>query len=227
MNRPNNVSWADEAEDFERVSAMDGEIPVIINGQTELWKKQDALESLQTFAPQRLYCVWGNGAEVARDVFAPIVLLTGELESVKDLIRTRDAGACFTRKPSEEECVQLSISFLCDVFSLLTELSRVFRVADDMMIPLDPRVEGVQARIAAVAEDHSPSYKNCREGRGRKGTAARLKEAFLERNRAYCAHASAVVAIARAQVQDAHRKLVEFRIRFDKANPDVAALLGR
>ena len=218
-------SWADEVEDLDQVAAWDGKGPMLI-GRTEYWEKEDALESLKTFAPERLYCAWGNGAEVARSVFSPIVSIVNDLESVKELIRTRGTGALSAKNATKEECIRLSVSFLNNVYGLLTELAKLFRMADSMMLPLDPGVTELQGRIAAIAEDYSPSYGSYGSG-GHKGIAARLKQAYLERNRAYCVHASAIVGIARIDVQAGHRKLIEFRIRFDKANPDVAAWMGR
>ena len=220
-------SWADQVENFERVSALEGEVPVFVRGRTELWEKERALETLQTFPPQRLYSAWGNGTEVVGHAFAPIASIVSDLESLKQDIRSGGTGTRSTRKATEKECLAETVSFLSNIYSLLTELAKLFRAVDSMMIPLDPGLEDLQIRLVAVAEEHSPSYLSNQNADRLKGTAARLRQTSLNRDLAYCVTASAVVGVLRIEVKAAHRRLIEFKIRFDKANPDVAAWMGR
>lgn len=219
-------SWADEVEVVEEVERMEGPVRVIVNGVTKYWKKEDALDSLKRYAPENLYCAWGRGHEVADKITEPLKKMVDELDSVADIVRNAPLpkrGAC--SRATEKECLALSEMLRVGLYRFVTELETVVRAAEEMMFPIGD-VNLLLPRLVNIAEEHVRKLESPRPG-VRSKVAARLWQACLERERAYCVHASAIVALARIEVKAGMRKLILFRIEFDREYPDVAALMGR
>ena len=207
------------------------------------WAEFEGEEGKETrgdeeFPVERLYSSWGRGKEFQerfREVVARLVLSIGNEKAnygdkIDGVFRLYRMNALKDPPPFPFEYNQTISYFSGRAEEFISEMSKLGRRGVQMMLfREDVTSELIGYFRSSLFEDETlfKRFRGIAQDPHRFKGGVKISSACMQAVEEYYSNVGVFVMYAEMEIKHIHRDLIRFKIEFDRANPDVAAMMKK